>query len=139
MEDLLRDFARGTQAGVDQDIGLAIKRRALFQQFADFFHRLGGLQQGAVGLIFDPFPDFFRRGPEANGQGMSFETGQIVGIDDQAAAGGDDQIFLRAEFLHGFDFGLAKGGFAVFRENFRDGGAGFVFDQFIRIDKLKLQ
>ena len=75
MHHLLRDFADRAQLGVQQHIGLAVKRFARGEQVADFFLRIGIVQQRPVRLVFHPFPDFFRRRPQADDQRVFFKVG----------------------------------------------------------------
>ena len=98
MDDLLRDFAHGTQIRVQQHVRLLVKRFARGEQFADFRLRIGVVEQGTVRLVFHALPDFFRRRPEADDQGVRLEAGEVFWIHRQAAAGGDDRFRAACEF-----------------------------------------
>ncbi len=75
-----------------QHVGLLVKWFARGEQFADFFLRIGVVEQGTVRLVFDALPDFFRRRPEADDQRVRLEAGEVFRIRRQAAAGGDDRL-----------------------------------------------
>ena len=87
--DLLRDFAGRALVGVDQHVGLAIKRRADFEQFVDFPLGIGIVEERTMRLVADAFPDSFRRGPKADDERVRFQRGEIFQIGGQAAAGGN--------------------------------------------------
>ena len=122
--DLLRDFAGGALVGVDQHVGLPVERRADFEQFADFFLRVGIVEQGPVRLVADAFPDFFRRRPEAHDERVSFQRGEIFRIGRQAAAGGNHGFMSRGQFADDLPFQRAESRFAVLGKNVGNGPAG---------------
>ena len=87
MHDVLRDFFDGTNLGVDQNIGLAIKRFAHREQLANFCFRIVSLQKRPVRLRSDAFPNYLRRRPKANDERMLFEAGHIFLTRAQPAPG----------------------------------------------------
>ena len=57
----------------------------------------------------------------------------------QAAAGGDDGFRPGGKFPDQLLFQRAKGGFAVGRENFRDGPPCARLDDFVRVEIIEMQ
>ena len=139
MHDLLRDFAGGTQVGIDQHVGLAIERFAGGEEFADFRLGVRVAQQGPVGLVADPVPDFFRRSPKADDEGVCLEVGEVVGIRGQTAAGGNDRAFPGGQFIDQLMFQFAKRGFAIGIKNVGDGAVRALLDQFIGVEVIEVQ
>lgn len=139
MDNLLRHLAQRTQFGVQQNVGLFVKRFARGQQFANFFLRIRILQQGTMRLVLHALPDFFRRRPKADDERMSFKSGKIVRIGRQTAAGGNDRFGLCGKLFHNLFFQLPKTRLAVLLENLRYGFARGGLDQFVRVQIIKPQ
>jgi hypothetical protein len=64
-----------------------------------------------------------------------FEACHVGGIDDEAAAGGDDSVALGFEFVDDLGFEGAKMGFAFVGEDVGDAFAGALFDDGIGVDQ----
>src|SRR5208282_4258812 len=139
MDDLLRDLADGADIRVNQHVGLPVKLFARGQEVADFFLRIGVVEQGTMRLVFYALPDFFRRSPEADDQRVLFEAGKILRPGRQAAAGGNESAFARGKFPGDLLFERAEGRFAVPGKNIGDGAAGPRLNQFIRVEVIEAQ
>jgi hypothetical protein len=139
VQHLLGNLLGRTLAGLDENVGLAVKGIAHGKEFANFAQRISGLQQGPVGLLAHPFPDRFGRGPQANDKGMRFQAGQIGRVHNQTAPGGNDQLLPLRQSLDHLLFQLAECGLALLLKDFADGDTALGFDELVRIDKLELQ
>ncbi len=128
------DLADGTHLGVDQHIGLAVGRLARGEQGAEFCECVRSVQQRTVVLSADAFPDFFRRSPKTNHQGVSLEAGEIRGIDRQTTARGNHGTRARSEFQNQGGFLLAKGHLAFLGENLRNGFARARNQHVVRVE-----
>lgn len=139
MDDLLRDFFDGPQFRVHQHVGLTIIWLTRGEQAADFYQRIGIVEQGTMRLMPDALPDFFRRSPETDDQRVSFQTREVIRVHRQATTSGNQMLRLRGEFLDDFGFELAKSRFSILGENFRDRFANPGFNQLVRIQKCEVQ
>ena len=70
---------------------------------------------------------------------MGLQTGEIVRIGGQSAAGGYDALVAGSEFLDQLRFQLAKRWLAVLREDFRDLFSAALFDEGVGIEQFKLE
>ena len=86
-------------------------------------------------LVPDPFHNAFRGAPETNNEGMFAQAGQVFGIGDESATGGDDRIFHVLQLRHDIAFLLTKARFAIRSKNVADAFVGHAFDHFVGIDK----
>src|SRR5208282_1763164 len=77
MHHVLGDFAGGPDVRVHEHVRLLVKRLPRGKQVADFFLRVGVVEQGTVRLVPDALPYFLRRGPEADDQRMGLEAGKV--------------------------------------------------------------
>jgi len=139
VDDLLRDIFQSAHFRVQQDVGLAVKGFALFEQLFNFRQWIRFIQQRAMGLIVDAVPNFFRRSPETNDERMAFEAGEIIGIHRQAAAGRNDGFLSQSKLGDDFPFQLAEGRFAVLGKNLADAFIRPRLDDVIGIQKSKVQ
>lgn len=139
MQHLQRDLFGRAKTGMNQHVGLVIRRRTLLQQFTDFSERIGCLQQGAVGLCANPFPNRFRRGPQTNHQRMSFEAREVLGVRNKTAPGRYDEVVSGCKRARGFFLQLAERDFAALGKNIGDGFPGMAFDPVIGIDEIEAQ
>jgi hypothetical protein len=139
MNHLLRDVFERAHFRVQQDVRLSIKGFALGKKRTDFGEWIRMAEQGTMSLAAHPFPNFFRRCPEANDERMAFEAGEIVRIRGQSAAAGNNGFLSGGEFDDDFSFELAKKRFAFLRKNLADGFAGARFDDVIGVEESEVQ
>src|ERR1019366_3497416 len=107
--------------------------------FADFFLRVGNVEQGTMRLVADALPDFFRRRPEADDQRVSLERRKVFQVGRQAAAGGNHGFVSRRKFADNLPFQRAKNRLAVLGKNIGDGASSAALDEVIRVEKIKMQ
>jgi len=136
--DLLRHLAGGTQVGIDEHIGLLVKRRAHRQQVANLLLRIGIVEQGTMRLVPDTFPDFFRRRPQADQQGVRLQLREVGVVRRQPAAGGNNRASPQREFLDDAVSERTEGGLAVVLENFRDAFAGARLDDVVGVEEREV-
>ena len=67
---------------------------------------------------------------------MLLEAGDVRVVGGEATAGGDDLMAQSGHLGHELTLDLAESGFAVLRENLRDGLAGASLNPFVGIDEL---
>jgi hypothetical protein len=139
MDDLLGDLAVGAHLGINKDVGLAIEGTAGGEEFLDFFFRIRFVKEGAMRVTADALENCIWRGPEANNEGVGFETGEIGRVNRQAAPGSDDGAFAPSQFFNDTAFPLAKSGFAVLLENIGNGFAGTRFDDPVSVQKGEVE
>ena len=139
MHHLRRHLAHRTPLRLDEHIGPPIIRRARHQEFANASLRIIPLQQGTMLMMAHPFKNGFRRGPQADDQGMRLKLFQVILVRGQAAAGGNDQSRAGRQFPQDRLFQLPKRRLALVAENFGNGHAGFGFNQCVRIHKSEIQ
>ena len=92
-----------------------------------------------MSLTLDPLPDFFRRRPQANNQGVAFQTCKTRFICRQTAAGCDDRFISPSQFLDDPEFPFAKSRLAMMLENFLNRRSRSRFDDIICIEKCVAQ
>ena len=92
-----------------------------------------------MALMLGAFMNCFRVGPKTNDQCMLLETGQVIGIHDGTAAGGNHKLFPVAQLINDFALHLPEDRLAFGREYFRDGNTRAFRDQGVHIHKLKAQ
>jgi len=59
VNDLLGDFTLRAKFGVNQHIGLAVKRPPNFEKLRNLRHRIRTVQERPMRLAFDALPNFF--------------------------------------------------------------------------------
>jgi len=139
MPHLGGDFAQRAHFSVYHHVGLLVVRLALGKHLANCQQRIGLLQKRPMALVLGAFVNCFRIGPQTNNQRVLLETGQVIGIHNGTAAGGNHQLFPVAQFINDIAFQLPEDRLALGREYFRDGNARAFRDQGVRIHKLKAQ
>ena len=139
LDDELRDVFDGAHFRVHQEVGLPIERVAFRQELANARLRIRRLKQGPVRLVADPLPERFRRGPEADDEGVPLETDQVVRIRRQPAARGNHEAAPVLELAHHLPLTGAKGGFSILGKNAGNGLAGPGFDQSVSVQELKVE
>ena len=139
MGDMLSDFPHRSELGVDQHIGLAIKRGTLGQQSFNLRPRLRIVQQGAVGLVPDSLPDGIGAGPQTDDQRMGPEFGEVVTVGREPASRRDDRTGATAELIDDLAFQLTEAGFAFETEDLRDRALTSALDEFVGVQHLKMQ
>jgi hypothetical protein len=63
MQNMVRDFLDGSHFGIHQHIGLPVERFTRGEQSANSPGRIGIIQQGAISLMADAFPNHVGRSP----------------------------------------------------------------------------
>ena len=137
--DLLGHFPGRTLVGVEEHIRLPVKRFPRREQFFDFRLRIRSVQQRAMRLAAHAFPNLLRRRPEADDEGNLLEAHEVFQLRGKAAAGRDERVRARGQFLHDLPFQRAKGRFAIPGKNIRNRPARARLNEFVRVEKRKMQ
>lgn len=137
--DVSGDVGGVAEVDADHEIGLAIAGGSFGEEGANFFEGIFRLEEGAMRLSADAVVDGFWAGPEAGDEAVGAEAFEILRVDDHAAAGGDDLLFLGGEFGDEGFFEGAEGGFAIVGEDIADAAAGALFDEFVGIDESEAE
>ena len=92
-----------------------------------------------MSLAFYPLPNFFGRRPQANDEGVAFQTCKIRFIRRQTAACRDDRFISPGQFLDDPMFPFSKSRLAMMLENFLNGRSRSCFDHIICVEECIAQ
>lgn len=138
--NLLDQMIDAAAQAIDNEVShFAVERIALCEQFLELLHRVGDLQQRAVGIEAGALEQQARRGTKVHDGTALFQGGPILGAQHGSATGSHDQIGFVREFGNDLCLAITKTLLALDVENQRNPDAGARLDLVIRIDEGTLQ
>lgn len=138
-EDFFGDLSGGFVVGLDLARDGVVEGLALAEQVADSAQPVFHLKQRAIRVAFDSLKNHLRSGAEAEYEAGRAEVADVGGVQNDAAAGGDDEVFARGEFLYEFALEVAEIWLAGVGEDFGDGPAFALLNQRVHIHKFAVE
>ena len=139
MHDLLRDFAGGPDVGVDQHVGLPVKRLARGQQVADFLLRVGSCSRGRCVWLRTRSQIFSGEAQRQTTRAWVLRLARFTGL-----AGRPPPVAMTVRSGRPVRRPLAvracgKPASPSVVKNVRDGPAGARLNQFVRVEIIEMQ
>ena len=139
IQDFLDDRLMRRIARLDRHVGLGIDGITVVDQAAHGAFGIGGLQQRPRRALADPAHQHLELRLEPDRHGVSANQFTGMGIDEGAAAGGDDALALPDQTRQNAPFAVAEIGFSVRGENLGYGQTMGGFDFMIGIDERQAE
>ena len=133
-EDVGGDFLERAAVGEDDGAGAFVDRFAGGVEGAEAFPGVFDFEERAVAVAGGAGEDGFEGGVEADDDAFGAEEVEHAGLDDEAAAAGDDGAGGRVAAFDEVAFEGAEGGFAGLGENLGDGAALGALDFVVAVE-----